>query len=96
MMIYASFYEGYGMPIVEAMACRTPVICSNASVMPEVAGDAALMIDPHKVSDIKNAIIKLHDNPELAKEMVEKGIENVKRYDWKKEAQKLVDVAREF
>ena len=48
MMIYASFYEGYGMPIVEAMACRTPVICSNASVMPEVAGDAALMIDPHK------------------------------------------------
>ena len=51
---------------------------------------------PHKVSDIKNAIIKLHDNPELAKEMVEKGIENVKRYDWKKEAQKLVDVAREF
>ena len=62
----------------------------------EVAGDAALMIDPHKVSDIKNAIIKLHDNPELAKEMVEKGIENVKRYDWKKEAQKLVDVAREF
>jgi alpha-1,3-rhamnosyl/mannosyltransferase len=63
MLVLPSFYEGFGLPVVEAMACGTPVICSWAGSLPEVAGDAGIQIDPNDPKAMAEAVLKLLDNP---------------------------------
>ncbi len=75
--IYPSFYEGFGLPIAEALLCRTPVITSNVSSLPEVAGPGALFIDPNNADELKNAIEKLLEDSNLQKELSWSGREHV-------------------
>jgi len=70
---YPSLFEGFGLPILEAMACDIPVLTSNTSSMPEVAGDAALLVDPRSVEAMSNALTRLLTEPALRRELVSRG-----------------------
>lgn len=80
MVVFASLYEGFGLPILEAQATGRPVITSNFGAMAEAAGDGALLIDPHDVRAIREAVIGLRDNSELRATLVAAGFENLKGY----------------
>ena len=80
--LFPTLYEGFGLPILEAQACGVPVICSNTTSMPEITGDSALLVNPENFQEIGVAIKKIIDNPTLAVRLREKGLENVKRFDW--------------
>lgn len=89
-----SLHEGFGVPIIEAMACGTPVITSNCSAMPEVAGDAALLVDPYSVESIAAALHEILDNPRRVDSLRTAGLERAKMFSWSHSAQKLYDVCR--
>ncbi len=80
MFAYPSFYEGFGLPPLQAMACGTPVITSATSSLPEVVGDAALTIDPHDVEALKSAIRTLYADPQKRDALVQKGLQNIQRF----------------
>lgn len=80
--LFPTLYEGFGLPILEAQACGVPVICSNTTSMPEITGDSALLVNPENFQEIGLAIKKLIDNPTLAVRLREKGLENIKSYNW--------------
>lgn len=88
-MVFVPYFEGFGIPVLEAFACKTAVICSNASAMPEVAGNAAFMVDPFNIEDISNAMHKLHKDDELRSELTEKGSMQLKKFNWDKTAELL-------
>ena len=79
-LIYASLYEGFGLPILEAMGNSCPVITSNTSSMPEVAGDAAILVNPYDINDIKNAIQSLCEDKNLRKILINRGLDNYKKF----------------
>ena len=81
--LYPSLRESFGIPILEGMACGVPVITSNTSSMPEVAGDAALLVNPANSNEIKAAIEKILNNEELRRQLIEKGIERASNFSWK-------------
>lgn len=91
-LVYPSLYEGFGLPILEAYSCKCPVVTSNISSMPEVAGDAAVLVDPSSVDSITEGIKKVLDNK---KGLVEKGIKRVKEFSWQKAAEKTLKVYNE-
>jgi len=86
--VFPSIYEGFGIPILESFACRCPLICSKTSSFPEVAGDAAIYFDPTDKLSMLNSIQKVIYNDELKKQLINKGIERVKKFTWKKTAEK--------
>ena len=86
---YPSLYEGFGFPILEGMACGTAVITSNVSSMPEVAGDAALMVDPYDVDAITDALQRIIGDDDLRQSLIERGYERVKQFTWAGTAQQL-------
>ncbi|MBK5273823.1 MAG: glycosyltransferase family 4 protein [Desulfuromonadales bacterium] len=90
--VYPSIYEGFGMPILEAMACGTPVITSNCSSMPEVAGDAALLVDPLDVNDLAARMLELAGSGELRRSLREKGVERTALFSWEKTARETLAV----
>jgi glycosyltransferase involved in cell wall biosynthesis len=94
--LYPSVCEGFGLPIIEAQACGCPVITSNTTSMPEVAGDAALLIDPHSAESLANAVEKIVLSKELRNDLVKKGYENIKRYSWDLAAGKMEEVFRKM
>jgi len=93
--VYPSFYEGFGLPILEAQACGCPVITSNVSSMPEIAGDGAILVDPYNVKETSSAIFKITSNDELRNELIQKGFNNCKRFSWKKCAADTLEVYNE-
>jgi glycosyltransferase involved in cell wall biosynthesis len=80
--VYPSLYEGFGLPVLEAMACGTPVICSNTSSLPEVAGDAALLVDPYDVSTLAQTLRQILTDPMLASELRQKGYQRAERFTY--------------
>ncbi len=94
MFIYVSFYEGFGFPPLEAMACGCPVITSSTSSLPEIAENAAIMVNPKDNEEIANAIRKLYDDRELQNQLRIKGFKQAKKFTWKECAIKTIDVYR--
>ena len=88
-LLYISYFEGFGIPIVEAYRCHTPVITSNVTSMPEIAGDGALLIDPFDTGDIVNAIGKIRNDKNLRRKLIEAGREKSKQFSWDLTAQKI-------
>lgn len=86
LFVFPSFYEGFGLPPLEAMACGVPVITSNASSLPEVVGDAAFLVSPEKEDDIAGAMEKVLGDRQLAAQMAQKGLERAKMFSWEKTA----------
>jgi len=80
--VYPSFYEGFGLPILEAQACGCPVITSNISSMPEVAGEGALLVDPHNVEEISDAISQIVLDEVSRSSLIEKGLSNSAKFSW--------------
>jgi glycosyltransferase involved in cell wall biosynthesis len=89
---FPSFYEGFGLPVAEAMACGTPVITSNVSSLPEVGGDAVVYVDPNNIEDIKEKIIMILNDEDLQKQMIENGLKRAKEFTWEKSAKKHMEV----
>ncbi len=92
--VHAAYYEGFGLPPLEAMACGTPTIVSNVSSLPEVVGDAALLVDPEEAEEIAVAIHRLLTDDRLHQELAEKGLQRAKIFSWKRAAEKTLDVYR--
>lgn len=92
LFFYPSLHETFGLPVLEAMACGTPVVTSNAYSIPEIAGDAAILCDPYDYSEFSNAIEQLLKDKKLKKEMIIKGLKNVKRFSWEKCAKETTKI----
>jgi glycosyltransferase involved in cell wall biosynthesis len=94
--VFPSFYEGFGLPPLEAMACGVPVVCSNVASLPEVVGDAALAVDPHDVQALAEAIERVLADPALAAELRQRGLERARQFTWERTAQATLAVYREI
>lgn len=89
---FPSIYEGFGLPVLEAMACGTPVVCSNTSSLPEIAGDAALLVNPLDVGSLSSAMKRVLEEAELRTQMIDRGLAQARRFTWAQAAQQLLDV----
>lgn len=92
--VYPSLYEGFGLPVLEAMARGAPVVTSNNSALAEIAQDAALTVDPHSVDQIREAIESLLDNSSLRMSIIEKGRRQAKKFAWSQTAKQTVEIYR--
>jgi glycosyltransferase involved in cell wall biosynthesis len=88
--IMPSLYEGFGLPVLEAMACGCPVITSKEGSLGEVAGDSAFFVDAYDVKSISSGIKEVFGNKDLQEALRKKGLENVKKFNWKKTAEETV------
>ena len=89
---FPSLYEGFGFPVLEAQACGTPVVASNISSVPEVAGDAALFVDPHDTEALAAALARVLHDEALRADLIEEGFANVQRFSWRRCAEQTLAV----
>ena len=94
--IYPSFFEGFGIPPLEAQACGTPVICSNTTSLPEVGKDSVVYCDPYNLKDIRIKIELVLNDKALQNELRQKGFENIKRFSWEQSAIKMIKIIGEL
>ncbi len=94
--LYPSLRESFGIPILEAMACGVPVITSNTSSMPEIAGDAAMIIDPYKPEEITSAMIQLTSDGQLRSGKIKLGLEQAELFSWRAMAEKVLKIYQEI
>lgn len=96
MLVYPSIYEGFGLPVIEAMACGTPVVTSTGGSLPEVAGDAAIIVDPLDVAAIADGIRRIADDHVLAGELRMRGLARAAEFTWEETARRHLEVYREL
>lgn len=92
LFVFPSLYEGFGLPVLEAMACGTPVITSNVSSLPEVAGDAAMLVNPHSVDEIWAAMTSILTQPDQANLLSQRGLRQAAKFSWARTAEETVSV----
>jgi len=92
---FPSLYEGFGIPVLEAMACGTPVVTSNRSALPEVAGDAGLLVDPYDTEAISAGLADLVEQQKLRDELARRGLDRARRFTWRQVAEQTVRVYRQ-
>jgi alpha-1,3-rhamnosyl/mannosyltransferase len=90
--VYPSLYEGFGLPVLEAMACGCPVVCSNRASLPEVAGDAAIQIDPHDPEALAHSLEKVLHDSDLRNRLITAGLQRARLFSWKKTASETLDI----
>ncbi|MEX2314781.1 MAG: glycosyltransferase family 1 protein, partial [Thermomicrobiales bacterium] len=95
MFVYPALYEGFGLPLLEAMACGTPVIAANTSSLPEVVGEAGLLVDPRDVAALADAIRRLAGSETLRAELGERGRQQATAYSWRRTAEETLAVYRD-
>jgi len=93
--LYPSLRESFGIPMLEAMACGVPVVTSNTSSMPEVAGSAAFIIDPYKPEQITDALIQITSNSDLKEQLIEKGLKQAAKFSWKAMANDVLEIYKQ-
>jgi glycosyltransferase involved in cell wall biosynthesis len=91
-MVFISLYEGFGLPVIEAMAAGTPVITSNISSMPEIAGNAAVLVNPLQLDEISASLEKIIQDSDFRDQLIKLGFENAKKYSWDNSGEKLIDL----
>ena len=96
LFVFPSLYEGFGMPILEAMAAGIPVITSNTSAMPEVAGDAAILVNPLSIEEISEAMLEVMNNDKLSNELISKGFDQCRKFTWSNSTNKLVKIYKKY
>lgn len=89
---FPSIYEGFGLPVLEAMACGCPVVTSNVSSLPEVVGDAGIMIDPYSVEELSGALLKMLTDEKARERYIAAGLEQCKKFSWEESAKKLLQI----
>jgi glycosyltransferase involved in cell wall biosynthesis len=92
LFVFPSLYEGFGLPVLEAMACGAPVACSNTSSLPEVLGEAGVSFDPLDVQSIGDAIARVIDNRSLKLSLRERGLQRAAQLTWERTAQQTLGV----
>ena len=91
-LVFPSMYEGFGIPLLEAMRCNCPIVTSNTSSLPEVAGDAAIYCDPYDINSISNALIQITSSPATRARLISNGRERVRNFSWERCAAETRDV----
>ncbi|MGC9082856.1 MAG: glycosyltransferase family 4 protein, partial [Anaerolineae bacterium] len=92
---FPSLYEGFGLPVLEAMACGVPVVCSNTSSLPEVVGEAGIMVEPHNVHALARAMGRVLTDEALRASLRARGLERAQRFTWEEAAKRTVEVYRQ-
>ena len=92
LFVFPSFFEGFGMPVVEAQACGTPVVTSNTTSLPEAVGEGAILVDPENTNELKEAMEKILSSPKIANQLKEKGLQNARRFNWASSARKVIEI----
>ena len=95
-LLFPSLYEGFGIPILEAMASGCPVLTSNLTSTPEVAGNAAILVDPYSVEAITQGMVQLGSSESLQYDLRQKGLQQIRKFSWKKTAREVIDVYKEL
>lgn len=96
LFVFPSVYEGFGLPVIEAMACGTPVVCGNTSSLPEVAGEAAVLVDPTRPEDIAATLQSVLTNPEQRKRMSQAGLAQAQQFSWTHTAKATLSLYRKL
>ncbi|MEM8677407.1 MAG: glycosyltransferase, partial [Cyanobacteria bacterium P01_G01_bin.67] len=91
-LLTPSLYEGFGLTILEAMACGTPTITANVSSLPEVAGDAAILVEPTDVAGITEAVLRISQDANFRQNLIDRGLARVKEFTWKETAIKTAEL----
>lgn len=94
--VFPSFYEGFGLPPLEAFSCGTPVAASNRSCIPEICGDAAVFFDPENEAEMADKINLILKSPSLRDNLIERGFERIKRFSWKNMAKETLEIYNSF
>lgn len=94
LFVFPSFYEGFGLPVLEAMACGTPVITSNVSSLPEIVGNAGIVVNPKDVDALAEAMKKVLLGEELKRSMISKGLERARRFSWETSAKETLKICQ--
>jgi glycosyltransferase involved in cell wall biosynthesis len=87
-----SFYEGFGLPVLEAMACGCPVVAANTGSLPEICGNAAIMVNPNDIKSIAGGLREVVENEDLRRDLIKKGLNQVKKFSWEKTAEETIRV----
>ena len=95
-LVFPSLWEGFGLPVLEAMACGTPVITSNLSALVEVAADAAILVDPYQVKEIASAMYELSKDSDLHRQLRQAGLQRASQFDWAQTAQATIGVLQQY
>jgi glycosyltransferase involved in cell wall biosynthesis len=90
--VFPSAYEGFGIPVLEAMACGTPIVASDRTAIPEIVDDAGILVNPDNIEDIAEAVHKVLTDEELRKKLIKKGFQRVKKFSWKSAAKNTIEV----
>ncbi|MEK7097735.1 MAG: glycosyltransferase, partial [Patescibacteria group bacterium] len=96
LFVYPSFYEGFGFPPLEAMACGAPVITAFSSSMPEIAGNVGLIVDPYDADGISSAMEEVLTNSRLREDMIKKGLEKAGRFSWSMAAEEYINIFNQY